>query len=1121
MKFNKLFLHGFKSFVDKTTIDFPDGITAIVGPNGSGKSNIMDAVRWVFGEQNAKELRGADMDDVVFNGSQKRKPAGFAEVSLTLSDIDEAVASKYGTFSEITITRKFYKTGEREYYINNRKCRLKDIKDIFMDTGLGARSISIIEQGKVDKIINATPEELRFFLEETAGVTKFKDKKKEAERRLDQTRENLNRINDIIIEISARMDALSAQVEVLKKSESLQENKRALEKKFLCSAYSQRTAERSNITEKLSSEKMTLEESIAEYSHMVQKETEAERLYSEKQFESASLQERRLEATKNTAKSESRISSLKDRLSSSETLKQQLACDIEKAEAGLSEAGVIADELGIKLRAAKAELSAADDKIDAMNDIIEDIKSRKDEAEEEFSSADAEYIEYSAAISDKRNKLIRKEAESEHQRAALGRLKTERESLKTISSGITEKKESIRALLEKCSGDFTRSEICLKEAKESAALAKSACDELKIKASSLDASFLGIKKNIDFLENEITASSGIFLKNISHKMLIDSFDGLGKTKLAEIGDVLLFSDADKDTVLKSVLSEKNSLRFTFQSMLPLIAEHLKNDETEEIDEGLYFAHGIYKKAGDEDKGFKIVRIRERIKGERERAEELTEEMTLCATLKDAADKELKEKNETLLAAERDLTEKRDALTNIKTEMSRAEADEERSRKRVSTINKEIELAEQTLSETEGELVLLKKDVGEAGDRLAEAEEKWSYLEERLEFINGELDDKKDEMRELKIERSAKASALDSIKRDIAASARRAEEFSSDIASLKKRLDDLINRDEAAWKNELILTENELTENRKTLLSLEEALKDSLKEQEAIKNNIAEIKSEADKCNNAIKSAEEEIKQKELSLASVRSFIEALTEQYAEKFGTDINLEYKKHAADNFQPKKIKDEINAIEAMLNELGAINLNAINDYNEAEERFNFLVNQRADLETSIADITSFINETDATTAYMFKTTFGAVREKFIEVFHILFGNGEAELKLTEPDNLLSSGVEIYIQPPGKRLQHMGLLSGGEKALTAMTLLFAIFLQKPTPFCFLDEVDAPLDDANVERYSGMVRALSDKTQFILITHNHNTMSIADSLYGVTMQESGVSSLLSVRLEQVAHAGR
>ena len=180
-----------------------------------------------------------------------------------------------------------------------------------------------------------------------------------------------------------------------------------------------------------------------------------------------------------------------------------------------------------------------------------------------------------------------------------------------------------------------------------------------------------------------------------------------------------------------------------------------------------------------------------------------------------------------------------------------------------------------------------------------------------------------------------------------------------------------------------------------------------------------------------------------------------------------------------------------------------------------------KRADLETSIADITSFINETDATTAYMFKTTFGAVREKFIEVFHILFGNGEAELKLTEPDNLLSSGVEIYIQPPGKRLQHMGLLSGGEKALTAMTLLFAIFLQKPTPFCFLDEVDAPLDDANVERYSGMVRALSDKTQFILITHNHNTMSIADSLYGVTMQEYGVSSLLSVRLEQVAHAGR
>ena len=310
MKFNKLYIHGFKSFVEKTTVDFNNGITAIVGPNGSGKSNIMDAVRWVFGEQNPKELRGAEMDDIVFNGTQKRKAAGFAEVGLTLSEIDEAVAAKYGTFSEITITRKFYKTGEREYYINNRKCRLKDIKDIFMDTGLGARSISIIEQGKVDKIINATPEELRFFLEETAGVTRFKDKKKNAEKRLSQTKDNLERVNDIITEIISRKDTLSRQVKVLEESQDLQARKTELEKNILLHSYFQKSNDYNLLSEKLSSLKTELEKSITIYVETLKEENEANNNYNEKQKENSNLQEKRLESAKLQSKIEGEILSL-------------------------------------------------------------------------------------------------------------------------------------------------------------------------------------------------------------------------------------------------------------------------------------------------------------------------------------------------------------------------------------------------------------------------------------------------------------------------------------------------------------------------------------------------------------------------------------------------------------------------------------------------------------------------------------------------------------------------------------------------------------------------------------------------------------------------------------------
>ncbi len=1127
MKFNKLYLHGFKSFVEKTTVDFPDGITAIVGPNGSGKSNIMDAVRWVFGEQNAKELRGAEMEDIVFNGSQKRKPAGFAEVGLTLSDIDEAVAAKYGTFSEITITRKFYKTGEREYYINNRKCRLKDIKDIFMDTGLGARSISIIEQGKVDKIINATPEELRFFLEETAGVTKFKDKKKDAERRLGQTRDNLDRVNDIISEIIGRREALAAQVKVLRESEALQERRRSLEKKFLCSSYAQRIAERSELTGRLAESKMELEGRIAEYSQYVRRENEAALLYSQKQAESASLQEKRLDAAKNVTRAEGRIASLKDRLSSSEAVKVQLAGDIEKAEAQLAEAKLAAGGMAGALEDAEAALSAADDKIDSLGDVIDDIKGRREDAEEEFASADAEYLEYTSAVTDKRNRLIRREAELEHQRSSLDRLKAERSSVGEAASGIQEKKESLALLLDGLSTDFMRSESELAEAKEGASLAKSACEELKIKSSGLEASLNGVKKSVDFLEEELAASSGAsgsdgeLLKELGPRLLIDCLGGFPRTKLTEVGDVLLFADSDMDKVLAAVSSMKSSLKFTFESMTPLITERLETDAPEEIGPGIYFSSGIYRKAGEEDRGFKIIRIKERLDGERSRAEALEREITLCAASRDAAEKELEEKSRVLSAAEKELAEKREALASAKAELGRLEADAERSRKRASTIDKEIELAEKTLEETERETASLKEEMRLASEKREEAEERRSELEDRLEFINGELEDKKDEMRELKIERSARESEAESVRREIAASSRRSEELSAGIASLKKRLDELINRDEAAWKSELASLEDELTESGKALLSLEEALKDSLREQDEIKSRIEEIKLQTEKRNNIIKTVEEEIKQREVSLASVGSFLEAISGQYSEKFGSDINFDYERHAEDNFQPKKVKEEINRIEAQLEELGPINLNALNDYNEAEERYAFLSGQRTDLEGSVADITSFINETDEATVRMFEATFGSVKEKFVEVFHILFGNGEAELRLTEPDNLLSSGVEIYIQPPGKKLQHMGLLSGGEKALTAMTLLFALFLQKPTPFCFLDEVDAPLDDANVERYTGMVKALSDKTQFILITHNHNTMAIADSLYGVTMQEYGVSSILSVKLEQVAQAGR
>lgn len=1126
MKFNKLYLHGFKSFVEKTSVDFHGGITAIVGPNGSGKSNIMDAVRWVFGEQNAKELRGTEMEDVVFNGSQKRKAAGFAEVGLTLSDIDEAVASKYGTFSDITITRKFYKTGEREYYINNRKCRLKDIKDIFMDTGLGARSISIIEQGKVDKIINATPEELRFFLEETAGVTRFKDKKKEAERRLEQTKDNLDRVNDIITEIVGRMDGLSVQVETLKKGEELQSRKRSLEKKYLSCAYGGKAAELAELEARLKAKKTELEEKIAVYASVVKRETEIASNYSQSEKNHAEIQEKRLEITKKTSKTDGDISALQARLASSGDLKAQLEKDIEENSARLENNSASFEAMEEEFRTAQTALEEINDKLEEISDTLEDIKAQKSELDDNFKLIDTEFLEYTSLITTKRNEIIRLEMGLESQQTSITRFTAEKETLTKTFKEMSEIKENLSKNLASAEDHAKTLEEKLKSVKSEAEILKISADSAKMKQSEFTSSLKHIKENIAFTESQISDSAfgkdaKIFFDKFKPTPLLEKIKLGVQEKIIEFGDIFVFNDSDKDAVIAESKNLKSSLRFIFQSGLPQLQTIIDAQTYEKIAENFYLSGPIYKKAGDDDKSLKIVSFKNRLEEEKLKLVDAEQNIESLTT-------EIAERDLAIAFKTAEIEETESNLQNVKTSLSKyraeslsAENEAERGAKRIATIDKEIELASLTFMETESKLVTLKAALDDLAAKQSHVEDKRGELEEKLDYINDRLDEKREAMQELKIMQSARSEKLTSAKREIENSKKERENISKNIENLKNRLYKLVNEDEASWINNIEALKTDLQKFQTELLSAESELKQSSQDMENLRTELETLRKDGEKANDAVKETDDNARKTELSIASVSSSIESDAAQYLEKFGEDITLVYKEFADPSFQPKKTKEEIASIETEIDTLGPINLNAVNDYEEAKSRYDFLTGQRSDLEGSVADINSFINDTDETTVKMFKETFESVKDKFIEVFHILFGNGEAELRLTDGENLLSTGVEIYIQPPGKKLQHMGLLSGGEKALTAMTLLFALFLQKPTPFCFLDEVDAPLDDANVERYINMVKTLSDKTQFILITHNHNTMAAADSLYGVTMQEYGISTILSVRLEEAAKAGR
>ena len=1126
MKFNKLYLHGFKSFVDKTTVDFPDGITAIVGPNGSGKSNIMDAVRWVFGEQNAKELRGADMEDIVFNGSQKRKPAGFAEVGLTLSDIDEAVAAKYGTFSEITITRKFYKTGEREYYINNRKCRLKDIKDIFMDTGLGARSISIIEQGKVDKIINASPEELRFFLEETAGVTKFKDKKKEAERRLQQTRDNLDRVTDIIEEIVTQMQSLSAQVELLKIYEELQSNFKRLEQSYLCTSYYIKAEDSSKVKSLLIEKKQNLENLLAKYAELVRIENIANNDYNARQAEYESLQEKRVQTATKKANTEGDIKALETKIASSDDIKANLQSSIRAEKERYEEMAESIESLTDELDTSGDALEYVADKLEELSDMIEDLSSQKEEVEDEFRETDAAYIEYTGIITSKRNELIRLESAYEHGRQDIERLKKEQQSLSDLLSDAARKKDNFQQDLDDLQFKMMQDEENLNAAKEKTEQLKKQKEAEESKTRELKAEIKSYENNISFFNKQLVAASSFnddtaVLKPYIAGLLIDFLSDMDSARLIDIGDVIVFNDDKKDELFEKIAALKSSVRFAFKSEIENIRNHLLNMQVHEVYQNIYLANNIYKKAGEEDKGFQIVSLKESIMDAEKQIDKLGAEIFEIEKITGYLSSNLEESINIQNDIQSLYNNSRDNFLKKEAEYSSVMQEYERLEKRSQTILKEIELAESSLSENFEKVESLKEEVNAASLKQVELEEKRAELEEKLEVIKDNLDEKREEHTEVKIQYAQKEEQTNSIKRELASKRSIREEIKNNISKLENRLQQLLNIDEIKWNEELELLKESLDNLSKEVLSLEDEVRSAAVQLDEMRQNIEDIKKRAENINGEIKEGDDEVRKYELDLAGISSVLEASAAQYMEKYGKEITHEYLSYADKDREPRKIKEEMNRIESRLDDLGPINLNALNDYNEAEERYKFLTDQRSDLEGSIDDINAFINETDEATVRMFEETFNSVKEKFVEVFHILFGNGEAELKLTDPDNMLISGVEIYIQPPGKKLQHMGLLSGGEKALTAMTLLFALFLQKPTPFCFLDEVDAPLDDANVERYVGMVKALSDKTQFILITHNHNTMSIADSIYGVAMQEYGVSTILSVTLEQVARAGR
>ncbi|KAA0258104.1 hypothetical protein FHQ18_06820 [Deferribacter autotrophicus] len=1122
MKFKRLILNGFKSFVDKTIIDFPEGITCVVGPNGSGKSNILDAIRWVFGEQSPKELRGNNMEDVIFAGSENRKPAGFCEVTLVVSDVSEEIAEKWGTLSEISISRKYYRTGEREYLINGRKCRLKDIKELFYDTGIGARSISIIEQGRVEKIIQASPEELRLFFDEVAGVTKFKERKKEALNRLSHTKENLLRLADILGEVEKNKNVLEIQVKKLERYREIKQRLDFLEKEYLSNNFVKVKSDYTNLLTDLNDKKVTLSTKKNELQTLESELKSNKNILSEKRGTYSKVTDSIIELNNNISKIENEIAILKNNIESASRRKEGLRREIREGEEKLKELSYKKSEILKQLEDIEKNREQLSNQISEKEEVIEEFKLKIETLKDELDEFDSQFLDLNDAITEKRNQIIKLETEIDSAKrqikgkeaefvGLLEELNKNKENISSLEKELSDIEEDKNIYEDKLS--LIQNELIAVEKdisqlnekiKEKTILKNSLEKELKILTTQLD--------KYTFGQDKVSSD----LKEIQKGYITDFIKGMDDEVKLEFGDIVVFADEDKDKVFELIGKMQNGIRFTFVSMLEEIEKNIIGLDSQKIDDSLICVNKIYRKMGKDDKSIMIKEIRERISQIENELKQVNESIDIMGknleerqkkldNLKSEHEKFTKVINEKKLVYERKSAE----LSNLRNYIEKAE-------KSIAIVEKEKEILQNSIDAAEKEILGLKGDIETKAERLREIENQKDDVEGELEFYEEKIDLEKGELTDLLVEKRGLDESFNSLNRELRYFEKELNSTLNQIKAKQERLKKLLTVDITNWEESL----NEKKE-KKTLLEKEKhnvlMQKDMLEaEINELEQNVNTSETAIAKKRGEIEAIEREVYDIEIKLAGLQTKLSNIRDQFYNSFGLNIETVCEEYISESFSVRKNRDEYKGLQEEVENLGPLNMAAEDEYKSLVERYEFLSKQREDLEKSIESIQNLINEIDETTVSRFKTTFEHVRQNFQDVFKTLFGNGKAELKLTQPENILETGVEIFVQPPGKKLTNMNLLSGGEKAMTACTLLFAMFLYKPTPFCFLDEVDAPLDEANIDRFLKIVRKLSKDTQFVIITHNQKTMSDADSLYGITMEEPGVSKVLSVRMENV-----
>ncbi len=1228
MKIKQIELHGFKSFADRRTFLLHQGITCIIGPNGCGKSNVVDAFRWVLGEQSVKSLRGEKMEEVIFQGSATVKQKGMAEVTLTLSMSgagDEgngngnASGDNSSSQDKMVVSRRLYRSGESEYYLNKNQCRLKDIKDVFLDTGLDVKSYSILDQGKVSEIINTKPQDRRFLIEEIAGVMKYKVRKTEALSKLESSKQNLQRINDIIYEVKRQTNSLDRQVKKAERYKRLIEELKGLDLKV---AKREHVKLSNSLKSLLSDIEKTREADSSRRSELSSMEAQIET----KRLELVEKEKALSELESNLYSKERAISESEKQIAVLKSDRENRKMDIARLTNQQNEFDAKKGELLRKIEELTLETGSLSSKTAVLTDELQEKK-------DSLSGMEISIGDKESEIEDKRRELFSISENLSHSKNELHKFQSSLETLDYRESVALKDIENIK-------GNISTLEKTIGEAEDNIKTTAGRKAELLSEREALIAETERIgaviedKKVLLAREREALASNTSRLTSLKELIVDRSLkDFMAESQSTAAVSGLVLSDVintgkDYEKAIEAALSEKvNSIILgTIEDILSAV-DIIKEKQlgrtailytgfsegtlsnTESAPAGTVTHDALIGRASDfiafENTGLQstarkilentyiIKDLRSAIELRKDEAFSNISFATLEGEFLDRDGIILAGQGKDILKRKREIKELQQMIEEQQSVIRVAEEELSISNSSLAGVKESLRSAENTIIDIEKEVSLIDHSLTNQRDDMERYGRKLSFLDTELSTLAGEkeslkalMDAKTEEISRRERERdtinegitvmqnslaSVKAgyeesrSHLTDLRLTIASYREKTESLQREISNITGTIGELERSKESA-AGEIRDTERKLTESFAELRNLEEAIRALVVEADALKQGRSERKAAIDEENqalaeeaNALKKIRTEIDAISLALADSNSKaiehrlrIENIESSIMQKYGLEIgkeetgtteavpqesssgdtqdaqariqepaqedNTEGPQPPLDDQEDDSGDDEarINQLNQKIRDLGPVNLGTIEEYEELKNRYDFLTKQQGDLTMSIAELEEAISRINTSTKRKLREAYDALRAKFTEVFAALFGGGKADLLLTDEENILESGIEIIAQPPGKKLQNLNLLSGGEKALTSLTLLFAGFLIKPSPLCILDEVDAPLDESNTVRLAQMLKGLSQETQFIVITHNRATMEVADYIYGITMEEPGASKAISLQFTEV-----